>query len=60
MSNFEVAVPNKSNMNCLGCSCQRKNVPISESDKIGDMIKKILSSKPQGKATIKLDIQFDN
>ena len=38
-SKLHIAVTNNSKVGCMGCSCNRNDVKVSDSDKIGDMIK---------------------
>ena len=40
------------------CSCKKKNVKLSDAEKIGEFVTKMLEGKPYGKAVIKLEIDF--
>ena len=57
ISSFEIKLagdgPNK-----MACTCRKKNVKLSESEEIGQLVNKLLEGRTNGKATIKLEIDF--
>ena len=40
------------------CSCKKKVVKMSESDKIGEMITGLLKAHKEGKAIVRVEIEF--
>ena len=53
----EVTV-NDSTNNCGSCSCRLSNVKLSKSDKIGQIVSRLLEGRRYSKATIKLEVKF--
>ena len=56
---LDLTVTNKGKDCCMGCQCSKQNVSIDESAKIGSFIEKLLRNNNKGKATVKIEIQFD-
>ena len=40
------------------CSCKKKKIKLSDAEKIGEFVTKMLEGKTYGKAVIKLEIDF--
>ena len=57
ISSFEVTV-NGDGPNKMSCTCRKNNVKLTESDKIAQLVGKLLDGRTSGKATIKLEIDF--
>ena len=56
-NSLEVNVTDNSNEK-IQCCVREKNVKLSQSDQICELIKKMLEGRTTGKATIKLEVEF--
>ena len=56
-NSLEVNVTDNSNEK-VQCCVQEKNVKLSQSDQICELIKKMLEGRTTDKATIKLEVEF--
>ena len=56
-NSLEVNVTDNSNEK-VQCCVREKNVKLSQSDQICELIQKILEGRTTGKATIKLEVEF--
>ena len=54
---LELTVSDKS-QGAVGCSCKMSNVKLCETERIGDLVNKMLEGKRYSKATIKMEIEF--
>ena len=57
---LEVSMTNKCETGSMSCCCNGKEISINETNGKGDMIGQILKACKGGKATIKIELQFDN
>ena len=59
VSKLELSVGEQSPNHSVKCSCSRQEVKISETAQLGQVINEIVNVKNRGKATIKIEITFD-
>ena len=59
-SDMQISVKQKSEVGSLCCSCNNQTVKVAKTSELGDMIDQIVNVKRRGKATIKIEIEFDN
>ena len=57
VTSFEVTLTDKAQGN-MSCKCTKNDVPLTEAEEIGNLVKKMLEGRRSGKATIKLEIDF--
>ena len=59
-ADLEISVNEKSSSGCVSFKCNKKKVKSCEIDQISEFIDRMLKIKLKGRATIKVDIQFDH
>ena len=60
MSEVEVAVTEKSWDTCMSCKCNKKVIEVNELEKLGSLINTLVTAKGQGKAKVKIEIEFSS
>ena len=59
VNSLELTVSDK-RQGSVACACKMGDVKLSETERIGDLVNKMLEGKQYNKATIKLEIEFHN
>ena len=57
-TDVEMSVMENSNGKCMGCMCKKDVMNLQDTDKIGEIVKSLMTECKGNKATIKIEIEF--
>ena len=60
VTELQMGVTKPSAAGVMSCQCKSKQIQLGETDKISGMLKELINSAKEGKAKIKIEIEFSD
>ena len=58
VAELQFGITKSSDIGSLSCQCKTKQIELNETDKISIMLKEVIKTAKEGKAKIKIEIEF--